>query len=280
MYEELYYKLEDTDAFLRRIGMDPAEFRPDKKHLDSLLRHHHQHVPFDNLDVWDKALLPKLGIPDLFDKIVNRKRGGYCFELNGLLEAALRALGYECYAVEIKIVRGRDFLPPSRHRGVIVLLDGKKHFCDIGLGFTFFPETTIFNEGYNEFGTKVVCRDGICELFLRDQDGSDMKVLWFRDLPADPVEFINPNFCCSQDPTSGFRTRLSMVIMTPEGYRKSLVCDEPAPIGGERYSPEFSVMVKDGFRVLSEKFYCGAAELEEVLLKDFGITYKFGEDLD
>ena len=275
MYEDLYYNIEDSSAYLRRIGMDPAEFKPDKEHLDSLLKHHHQHVPFDNLDVWDKAALPSLGIPDLFDKVVNRRRGGYCFELNGLLEAALRTLGYDCYSVEIKIVRGRDFMPPSRHRGVIVLLDGKKHFCDIGLGFTFFPETTIFNEGYNKFGSKVVCRDGIFEVFLRNEDGSDMRLLWFRDIPADPVEFINPNFCCSQDPASGFRTRLSMVIMTPEGYRENLVCDAPAPAAGAKYSPEFKVTIKDGHKVLSEKTNCGAEALEEVLLKDFGVDYRF-----
>jgi len=275
MYEDFYYRLEDTDAYLRRIGMDPAEFSPDKEHLDSLLLHHHQHVPFDNIDVWDKAMLPDLGIPGLFDKIVNRKRGGYCFELNGLLEAALKALGYDCYSVEIKIVRGRDFMPPSRHRGVIVLLDGKKHFCDIGLGFTFFPETTVFNEGYNEFGSKAVCKDGICEIFLRQEDGSDMRLLWFKDQPADPVEFVNPNFCCSQDPSSGFRTRLSMVIMTPEGLRENLVCNAPAPKSGAKYSPEFTVTIKDRSKVVSEKTYCGTKALEEILLKDFGVPYSF-----
>ena len=275
MYEDLYYKLEDTEAYLRRIGMDPAEFKPDKEHLDSLLRHQHQHVPFDNLDVWDKAALPSLGIPDLFDKIVRKKRGGYCFEINGLLEAALRALGYECYSVEIKIVRGRDYMPPAKHRGVIVILDGKKHFCDVGLGFNFFPEATAFNAGYNKSGSKVVCKDGICEVFLLREDGSDLRSLWFSDIPADPVDFVNPNFCCSQEPQSPFRTRLTMVRMTPEGYRKSLLCTEPAPAPGAKYSPSFSVTVNDGSRVVSEKFYCGTAELEEVLLKDFGVDYRF-----
>jgi len=276
MYEDYYYDLEDKDAYLRRLEMDPADFVPDKKHLDELLLKHHQHVPFDNLDVWDRAVLPDLGIPALFDKIVNNKRGGYCFEMNGLLEAALRTLGYSCFSVEVKIIRGRDFLPPARHRAVIVTIDGKKHFCDVGLGFIFFPQSSVFNEGYNDYGIKAVCEDGICRIYERAENGEDKVLLWFKDAPADPVDFVNPNFCCSQDPASGFRTRLSMVIMTPEGYRENLVCSQPSPKNGERYSPQFTITIKDGPRLLSEKNYCGASELEEKLLNDFGVRYSFG----
>ena len=66
-----------------------------------------------------------------------------------------------------------------------------------------------------------------------------------------------------------------MVIMTPEGYRENLVCSQPAPKSGDRYSPEFTVTIKDGPKMLSEKTYFGAEALEEILLKDFGVSYKF-----
>ena len=275
MYEELYYNIDDTGVFLERICMDPAEFMADKAHLDQLLYNFHRYVPFDNLDVWAEAALPSLAIPDLFDKIVRRRRGGYCFEMNGFLEAALRTLGYECYSAEIRIVRGRDYLPPSRHRAVVAIVDGKKHFCDVGLGFKFFQQSAGFNDGYNDFGIKAVYNDGVCEIFERGDNGEDKRVLYFEDRPALPIDFLNPNFCCSQDPSSGFRTRLSMVIMTPEGYRKNLVCNAPAPKNREKYLPEFTVTVKNGSEVLSEKTYYGAAELEKHLKEDFGVEYTF-----
>lgn len=275
MYENLYLNIEDPGAYLRRIGMDPETFVPDKEHLDMILFNHHRYVPFDNLSVWAEAAEPNLGIPELFDKIVRNKRGGYCFEMNGLLEAALRTLGYECYSAEVRIVRGRDFLPPFRHRCVIVTIDGKRHFCDVGLGFIFFLASSEFNAGYNKYGIKADCRDGIIEVWERGEDGKETQLLIIPDRPADPVDFINPNFCCSQDPKSGFRTRLSMVIMTPEGYRENLVCSQPAPKSGEKYSPEFTVTVKDGSRIISEKTYVGTKALEDILLKDFGVSYRF-----
>ena len=223
MYEDFYANISDTAAFLKRIHLDPAEIKPDLESLNKIMYNHHRYVPFDNVDVWDKAAEPSLSIPDLFDKIVNRRRGGYCFEINALLESALRSLGFECYSVEIRITKGRDFIPPCRHRGVVTVLDGKKYFCDAGLGFIFFPQAAEFNGGYCRFGYKAVCSDGLCKVFVKKED-SEEEILRFEDRPMLPVDFINPNFACSQDPKSGFRTRLSLVIMTPEEYRKNLVC--------------------------------------------------------
>ena len=266
MYEDFYYNIENGEEFLRRIGLDPEGFKADKAWLDKIVYNHHRFVPFDNLDIWDRAAEPSLSIPDLYDKIVKRRRGGYCFEMNGHLEAALRTLGYECYSVEIRIVRGRDFMPPYRHRGVIVVIDGKKHFCDVGLGFKFFLQSAVYNEGYNSFGIKADCEDGIVKVYEQKKDGSDNYLLWFKDQPALPVDFINPNFACSQDPGSGFRTRLSMVIMTPEEYRKNLVVDDSGSV----------LTVKNGSDIISETKLSGdKKELSEVLLKEFGVDYEF-----
>ena len=266
MYEELYSNIPDPYAFLRRLSLEPADFKPDKQWLDKIVYNHHRYVPFDNLDVWDKASEPSLSTQDLFDKIVTRRRGGYCFEMNGHLEAALRTLGYECYSVEIRIMRGRDFMPPFRHRGVIVVIDGKKHFCDVGLGFKFFLQSAEYNTGYNDFGIKAECEDGIVKVYEQKEDGSDNYLLWFKDQPALPVDFINPNFVCSQDPTSGFRTRLSMVIMTPEEYRKNLVVDETGAV----------LTVKNGSETISEhRLSDEKKELSEILLKEFGVEYCF-----
>ena len=266
MYEEMYLNIEDCGAFLRRIELDPAGFRPDREWLDKIVYNHHRYVPFDNIDVWDKAAEPSLSVPDLYDKIVRRRRGGYCFEMNGHLEAALRTLGYECYSVEIRIMRGREFFPPYRHRGVIVVIDGKKHFCDVGLGFKFFLQSAEYNAGYNSFGIKAECEDGIVKIYEQKENGTDNYLLWFRDQPALPVDFINPNYACSQDPSSGFRTRLSMVIMTPEEYRKNLVVDENGAV----------LTIKDGSRTVSEtKLNGNKKELSEILFKEFGVDYKF-----
>ena len=232
MYEDFYANIEDTAAFLKRIGLEPSEIKPDLESLNKILYNHHRYVPFDNLDVWAFAIEPSLSVPGMFDKIVNRRRGGYCFEMNGHLEAELRTLGFNCYSVQIRITKGRDFLPPYRHRGVITIIDGKKYFCDVGLGFIFFPEAAEFNGGYTRFGYKAVCEDGLCKVFVKKPDGEE-EIVRFYDEPMIPIDFINPNIACSLDPKSTFRTRLSLVIMTPEENRKNLVSDGPVDVATE-----------------------------------------------
>ena len=268
MYEDYYFNIDDIGAFLKRIGLDPAETGPDLESLKKIMYNHHRYVPFDNLDVWDKAAEPSLSIPDLFDKIVNRRRGGYCFEINALLESALRTIGFECYSVGIRITKGRDFLPPVRHRGVVVKTGGKKYFCDAGLGFIFFPEPAGFNEGWVRFGYKAECEDGLCKVFVKKGDGAE-EILRFEDRPALPIDFINPNFACSQDPKSGFRTRLSMVIMTPEENRKNLVSSGTV---SEAETSVISLKDPDG-NLISERTIDNRTELAKALLEEFGVKY-------
>lgn len=275
MYEDYYYTHEDPAGFLRRIRLDPGTIRPDRESLDRILYNHHRYVPFENLTIWAEGTVPDLGVPGLTDKIVSRSRGGYCFEMNGHLEAVLKAIGYETYSVEVRITRGRDFLPPVRHRAVVVVIDGRKHFCDVGLGFKFFPACSEYGAGYNAYGVRADLKDGAVTITSMEE-GREQVLLRFRDLPALPVDFVNPNFCCAGDPNSGFRTRLSTVIMTAEGYRKTLVCSEPAPKAASADSPEFTITVTDGSRTVSSYEGKGTADLERCLRGEYGIDYHFG----
>ena len=268
MYEDFYLNIEDTGAYLKRIHLDPAQIRPDKESLNKILYNHHRYVPFDNLDVWAKATEPSLAVPDLFDKIVRRHRGGYCFEMNGLLEAALRTLGFECYSVQIRIIKGRDFLPPYRHRAVVVIADGKKHFCDVGLGFIFFPEAAEIDGGYTRFGYKAVREGDLCKVVVKKPEGEEA-ILQFFDEPMLPIDFINPNIACSLDPKSSFRTRLSLVIMTPEENRKNIVSD--GPVNEAKTSV---ITLKDPSGKLLEERTIDNKDLPKVLWEEFGVEYK------
>ena len=83
----------DLPAYLQRIQFR-GEPRPDLATLKALHRQHLLHIPYENLDV-------QLGRPlDLdpaaaFDKLVRRRRGGWCYEMNGLLRWALETVGFE-----------------------------------------------------------------------------------------------------------------------------------------------------------------------------------------
>ncbi len=78
----------DLDAYLERIGLSG---RPS---IGQLHRAHLTSIPFENLDP-HQGLPVSLEVDDLERKLVTERRGGYCFEQNLLLKAALEALGAE-----------------------------------------------------------------------------------------------------------------------------------------------------------------------------------------
>ncbi|MGH9603726.1 MAG: arylamine N-acetyltransferase family protein, partial [Terriglobales bacterium] len=81
----------DTSAYLARIGSLPP-LSPDPQSLSQLQLAHLMAVPFENLDV---HLGREISLDEelFFDKVVRRRRGGFCYELNGLFAALLRQLG-------------------------------------------------------------------------------------------------------------------------------------------------------------------------------------------
>ena len=90
----------------------------------------------------------------------------------------------------------------------------------------------------------------------------------FEDRPMLPIDFINPNIACSLDPKSTFRTRLSLVIMTPEENRRNLVSD-----GTVEKAQTSVITLKDPSGKLLEERTIDNKELSPVMLEEFGIEY-------
>ena len=137
MYEDYYSHITDIEAVFSRIGLSglyPGSFKPDLPHLSGLIHAFQTHIPFEDLDSSLLGESIRLDIPGLFDKLILRRRGGFCFELNGFFEQLLRDLGYDGFSVFCRIVRGRDYIPPCTHRGIIVKLDQTRSYCDVGFG--------------------------------------------------------------------------------------------------------------------------------------------------
>ncbi|HET6860161.1 MAG TPA: arylamine N-acetyltransferase [Streptomyces sp.] len=93
--------LEQTDAYLRRIGADrPAA--PDAEALRDLQLRHLRSVPFENLSIHlgeDIVLAEK----PLIDKIVAARRGGFCYEMNGAFAALLSSLGFGVTLLQARV---------------------------------------------------------------------------------------------------------------------------------------------------------------------------------
>lgn len=120
-------------AYLERIGFE-GEVSLDKETLDELVFCHQKSVPFETYDTHVLGVVPDLSEAALYDKVVVRRRGGYCFELNKIFQLLLEALGFEVRPVLSRAVRGRDTRMPINHRGMLVRLDGADHTVDVGFG--------------------------------------------------------------------------------------------------------------------------------------------------
>lgn len=124
---------EQIQKYLERIGL-PQGVELTREGLDRLQFAHQCTVPFETLDMQGCTEPPCLDMDYLFRKVVEEKRGGYCFQLNKLFEALLKAVGFEAYPVLCRSVRGREGRMPINHRGIMVALDGEYLFVDVGFG--------------------------------------------------------------------------------------------------------------------------------------------------
>lgn len=124
----------DVAAYLHRID-HPVPSEPSAASLATLHRAHLLAVPFENLDIHRKVPL-RLDEASLFDKIVRRRRGGFCFELNGLFASLLRALGYEVQLLSARVHGEGDYSPEFDHLALLVRLD-TPWLADVGFGDFF-----------------------------------------------------------------------------------------------------------------------------------------------
>lgn len=123
----------ELDAYLARIGHS-GPVGTDLPTLVALHRAHAAAIAFENLDV-------QLGDPPgrdparIFDKLVTRRRGGWCYEQNGLFARALAALGFAVTPLSAGVMRQeRGEAAMGSHLCLKVTLDGTEWLADVGFG--------------------------------------------------------------------------------------------------------------------------------------------------
>lgn len=249
MYEELYAPIPDVLAYLERLGLGGYQVEVSEAALSRLVCAHLTHIPFEDIDVWTKGICPSLAIPELFDKMIAHRRGGYCFELNSLFCALLRALGFDAYTAAAHIVTDKDYLPPPTHCVVLVCIGEEKYFCDVGFGGNMPLCALRLEEGQQ--GDFRIEREGDYYALYTPIG----RTLCFRDVKAEPVDLVPLNFHKSQKPDSPFRAELIMNLRFEDGS---------AAIKGRSFKYRH-----DGEVI--EKEISSEGELRETIEKYFGI---------
>ena len=208
----------DLDAYLNRIGLHG---RPS---IAEMHRAHVSSIPFENLD-------PRRGVPvsldpgDLQRKLVEQRRGGYCFEHNLLFKAALEALGNEVEPILARV--GQRGTERSRTHLLLRVRAGDEVWhADTGFGRGTLLEPIPFGPGeeHVQEGWRFrVIADGP-ELVLQSvTDGEFVDGYTFVPEPAPMIDIETSNWYTATHPRSPFvRAGISAAMYDDEAVAVSL----------------------------------------------------------
>jgi len=252
----------DLDAYFARIGFTGPAFA-DLATLTAIQALHTAAMPFENLN-------PLLGIPVRLDmeslqaKLIGARRGGYCFEQNAVLAAALGAIGFEVTTLAGRV---RWMAPPERpmgprsHMTLRVDLAEGPYLVDAGFGGHMIAaplQLMADLEQRQDAGTLRLQSIAPETFMLQTRLPSGWQDMYrFTLEPQYPADYEAANWFTSTHPDSIFLNGLLMERLTPQVrmslYNRRLI---------ERWS--------DGRTV--ERILASAAELGEVLESAFAVT--------
>ena len=253
----------DVEAYLRRIEYAPPR-GPSAATLRNLHRQHLFTVPFENLDI-------ALGVPivlepkALFDKIVTRKRGGFCYELNSLFHELLTSLGFRVEMLSAR-VRSEDgsFSSEFDHMLLKVSLE-EAWIADVGFGDSFVDPVRLRSEGpatmHDELRFAVEERNGAHDLMRRIDDAM-VPLYRFTEVPRQLNDFAA---MCRFHQTS-----------SESHFTQNHICARALPDGRITVSGRRLIVTRKGER--RESVIKNEDELRNCLSQHFGI--ELAEDTD
>jgi N-hydroxyarylamine O-acetyltransferase len=203
----------DIAAYLRRIGYGGAvTVTPET--LRAVQKSHLLTVPFENLDIHLGKPID-LDLAALFQKIVEQQRGGFCYELNGLLAEVLCCLGFNVSLLSAQVARKQGgFGENFDHLTLLVHLE-EDWLVDVGFGESF-PEPLNLSQKRIQGGYRL-SRDG--DYWLVQALKKDHWQTQFRFIP-EPHQFSEFHKMCGYhqtSPDSKFTQRRLCSRATPEG---------------------------------------------------------------
>lgn len=210
----------DIAAYLARIGL-PEPPAPDADGLFAVQRAHRLAIPFENLDIpLGRGI--SLDPEHLFDKLVLHRRGGYCFEQNGIFLSALHALGFEARPLLARVWLFAEDVPPKTHMLILVTLPSGEWIADAGFGGAYAAPMPLV-EG------EVLGPDGAWHRLIRDDafgwvlerrggdEGEWIRQYSFTTAPIWPSDIGLANHFTATQPGGRFTSNVVASIILPNG---------------------------------------------------------------
>ncbi|MCG2583811.1 arylamine N-acetyltransferase [Massilia sp. TS11] len=193
---------------------------PDLAGLQRLMQAQLRAIAFENFDVL--AGRPISREPQaLFDKLLAQGRGGYCFELNGLLALALEAAGFAVTRRIGRVCYGRPGPGPQSHKLISVALVGCDWLVDAGFGgpgllapLPCAPHATADQDGARVRLLPLADGDLLLQRLI---DGAWVDIFQILRQPPQDIDYDVANHFCATYPRSPFRQRVLAQLHVADG---------------------------------------------------------------
>ena len=247
----------NADAYLDRIGLT----RPISVNIEGLRRLQYAHlmrVPFENLDIYLGRPI-RLDPASFFQKIVERRRGGFCYELNGLFACLLRSLGFQVDLLSARAAnQAGGFGPEFDHLALRVDLE-QPYLADVGFGDAFLePLRLIAGIEQSDSRKTFLLTHECADWLVRDRSaGGTWKPLYlFSLVPRGIDDFAEMCRYHQHSPESHFTQGTVCSIATPAGR---------ITISGDRF-----IETRERRRI--ERLIQNETELRTLLAEHFGVV--------
>ena len=205
------------DAYLHRIGYT-GDLHPTTPVLEALHLAHATHIPFENLDVL-RGVPIRLDLESLQEKLVDARRGGYCFEHNLLFSAVLEDLGFIVTRLSARVRHRTTSVLPRTHMLLLVDVDDARWLADVGFGAEglLLPVPFGLEQESRQFAWtyRVIASEGQWVLQSRRAQVWD-DLYAFTLEPQLPIDYEVANHYTSTHPESRFRKMLTVQLPTPD----------------------------------------------------------------
>ncbi|WHY63890.1 arylamine N-acetyltransferase family protein [Cytobacillus firmus] len=207
----------DAQKYLQRIKVS-ADRNLDLEYLTKLQRGHMLNIPFENLDVTRK--IPIRLDTDLFsEKILERSRGGFCYELNGLFQLLLSELGFQSHLISCTVKKPDGWAREDSHAAILVYLHQVPHLVDVGFGDSVRQPLPLTGEEKTDVsGTYRIKATAGKKFDLQRLEDGKWKILYrFSDKPVQLGDFHDACLFNQTSPESHFTHGDLATIATKNG---------------------------------------------------------------
>ncbi len=248
----------DLAAYLDRINYrGPLDC--DAETLRQLHLAHLRNVPFENLSIHASEPIV-LNDDALFEKIVKRKRGGFCYELNGLFSALLQGLGFKVKRLSAQVADAAgEFSSDFDHMTLLVTLD-EPWLVDVGFGESFIEPLRV-DERAPQFQAGRTYRIEAAENYLVGLQRGDQENAWqpFYRFTLRPYDYPD------------FEERCRFHQTSPEShFTQNRICSMLTASGRISVSDTRLIVTENGDR--SEQPIASQEQYQRLLREHFGIV--------